>query len=318
MEELAPRPLPLGAWLDIVAREYLDRFVPEGGGGLKIVLAEDAGIAETIVGLEALARERELHVVRIDAAHTRLHMPQDLFFALARALPWSGMAQEFLERLFAANFYPWPQPGQRLTRAELAEAFAVAPPVLGREIDRWLSQAIWNNRDLARDFRGALLGLCLARLDSDEADAQPVLGWLQGEKIPAATLRRAGIGGRITRATARAMLVSLCHWVRMSGAAGLLLSLDARRLQRAGPAQDGCVRYSPAAVMDTYEVLRELIDDAEHLPGLFVVVLANESLVGGDPRRALSQYPALQMRVWPDVRPGEGQNPVAPMVRLGA
>ena len=71
MEELAPRPLPLGAWLDIVAREYLDRFVPEGGGGLKIVLAEDAGIAETIAGLEALARERELHVVRIDAGATR-------------------------------------------------------------------------------------------------------------------------------------------------------------------------------------------------------------------------------------------------------
>ena len=53
-------------------------------------------------------------------------------------------------------------------------------------------------------------------------------------------------------------------------------------------------------------------------PGCSCVVLANESLVGGDPRRALSQYPALQMRVWPDVRPGEGQNPVAPMVRLGA
>ena len=36
----------------------------------------------------------------------------------------------------------------------------------------------------------------------------------------------------------------------------------------------------------------------------------------GDPRRALGQYAALQMRVWPDVRPGDRQNPVAPLVWL--
>jgi hypothetical protein len=70
--------------------------------------------------------------------------------------------------------------------------------------------------------------------------------------------------------------------------------------------------------MDAYEVLRELIDDAEHLPGLLMVVLADAELAAGDPRRALAQYAALQMRVWPDVRPGDRQNPVAPLVWLGS
>ena len=65
-------------------------------------------------------------------------------------------------------------------------------------------------------------------------------------------------------------------------------------------------------------MLREIIDDAEHLPGLFVAVLADAALATGDPRRALSQYAALQMRVWPDVRPGDRQNPVAPLVWLAA
>ena len=44
---------------------------------------------------------------------------------------------------------------------------------------------------------------------------------------------------------------------------------------------------------------------------------ADAALATGDPRRALSQYAALQMRVWPDVRPGDRQNPVAPLVWLG-
>jgi hypothetical protein len=47
-----------------------------------------------------------------------------------------------------------------------------------------------------------------------------------------------------------------------------------------------------------------------------VAVLADAALATGEPRRALAQYAALQMRVWPDVRPGDRQNPVAPLVWL--
>jgi hypothetical protein len=103
--------------------------------------------------------------------------------------------------------------------------------------------------------------------------------------------------------------------VRKSGAAGLLVVLDVRQLART-TAAEGVLRYSPSTVMDSYEVLREIIDDAELLPGLFVAVLADAALATGDPRRALSQYAALQMRIWPDVRPGDRQNPVAPLVWL--
>ena len=318
MEELAPDPLALDAWLDILAREYLDGFVPAGGGALKIAVVDDAQVALAIGRLTALAGRHRLRAVAIDAAHTKLHLPQDMFFALARALPWAAMVQTYLESVFAANNYPWPRPGVPMARAALAEALAIAPPLLNNAINTWLTRGIWNNRDYAQDFRSALLALCQAALEADQAAAAPVLAWLHGEKVPAAQLRAAGIGGRITRAGARAMLVSLCHWVRRSGAGGLVVTLDVRRLHQPGAVAEGEVRYTPAAVMDTYEVLRELIDDTENLPGLFVVVLANPALIGGEPRRALDAYDALRMRVWPDVRPGTGQNPVAPLVWLGA
>jgi hypothetical protein len=318
MQDLAPEPLARAAWLDIVAREYLDGFVPAGGGALKIAVVDDAEVAPISARLAALAGQRGLRAVAIDAARTRLHLPQDVFFALARALPWTEMVQTYLEALFAANDYPWPRPGIAMARPALAEALGVAPPLLNAAINTWLTRGIWGNRDYAQDFRSALLALCQAVLETDQAEAAPVLAWLHGEKVPAAQLRASGIGGRITRAGARAMLVSLCHWVRHSGAGGLVVTLDVRRLHHTGPVAEGEVRYTPAAVMDTYEVLRELIDDTENLPGLFVVVLANPGLIGGEPRRALDAYDALRMRVWPDVRPGAGQNPVAPLVWLGA
>jgi hypothetical protein len=163
-----------------------------------------------------------------------------------------------------------------------------------------------------------LLRLCLSRLEPDDAEhAEPVLQWLLGEKVPAALLHASDISARISRINSRAMLASLCHFVRKAGAAGLLVMLDVRQLTGSSSGE-GPVRYSGAAVMDAYEVLREIIDDTEQLPGLFAVVLADAALATGDPRRALSQYAALQMRVWPDVRPGDRQNPVAPLVWVAA
>ncbi len=62
--------------------------------------------------------------------------------------------------------------------------------------------------------------------------------------------------------------------------------------------------------------MRELIDGLEHLPGLFILGLATRGLIEGDRRRTLDNYKALEMRIWPDVRPGDRQNPLAPLVTV--
>lgn len=317
MDVLTTQPLPLAEWLSVVEREYLSGFVPAGGASVKLAILDDAVFSPVADRLIGLGRQRAMLTAHVDAAQTRVHLMHELFFAVAGTLPWDGLVQRYLEHLFAANAYPWPRPGTAMTMPELAAAFAVAPSLLARQRDQWLTADLWDDRRLAQDFRAALLRLCLSRLEPDGGEmAEPVLQWLRGEKVPAALLRAADISVRISRTNARAMLAALCLFVRKAGAAGIMMVLDVRQLSRTAAAE-GVLRYSPAAVMDAYEVLREIIDDAEHLPGLFVAVLADAALATGDPRRALSQYAALQMRVWPDVRPGDRQNPVAPLVWLG-
>ena len=317
MDVLTTQPLPLAEWLSVIEREYLSGFVPAGGASVKLAILDDAAFGPATDRLIALGRQCAMLTVPVDAGLIRVHLMHDLFFAIARALPWDGLVQRYLEGLFAANAYPWPRPGAAMTMPELATAFAVAPSLLARQRDQWLTADLWDDRRMAQDFRAGLLRLCLSRLEPDGGEmAGPVLQWLRGDKVPAAALRAADISVRISRTNARAMLAALCHFARKAGAAGLMVVLDVRPLSRAS-AVEGVLRYSPAAVMDAYEVLREIIDDTEHLPGLFVAVLADAALATGDPRRALSQYAALQMRVWPDVRPGDRQNPVAPLVWLG-
>ena len=97
---------------------------------------------------------------------------------------------------------------------------------------------------------------------------------------------------------------------------GILLLIDVTRLlQDRRDVPDGQY-YSPAAVMDCYEVLRQMIDDADQMEGLFLGVLADSVMLADDLRRSLNQYTALKMRVWDDVRPEHGDNPLAPLVQL--
>jgi BREX system ATP-binding protein BrxC/D len=321
MDVIDVQALPTERWLQVIEPEYFAEYLPAGGAAAKFVIADDDAIDHLRHATEALAQRHGMLLVPISAGEVRLHMLQDVFFAAARALPWDALLQRFVEDLFTRNDYPWPRPGIALTMQELAQEYGVAANLLARNRDMWLSRELWSDARLAQDFRAAMLRLCLARLEPeagtlDSPGESPVLQWLRGEKVGLTQLRQYDIAARISRTNARAMLISLCHFVRKAGAKGLLLTLDLRPALRVTPAGEPGVRYSPAALMDLYEVLREIIDDIEHLPGLFLLGLADQTLVAGDRRRTLDTYKALEMRIWPDVRPGDRQNPLAPLVTV--
>jgi hypothetical protein len=319
MESLDVQAVPLAEWLRIVEAEYFDEYLPAGGAAVKFVLADDETARDVPHAATDMAQRHGLLAVEIGAATTKLHLLHDLFFAIARALPWDSLLQRYIEDLFNRNGYAWPEPGTQMSMADLAADFGIAANLLARSRDQWLSRDLWDDAHLAQDFRAAMLALCLAWLEADESGSHPpVRQWLFGEKVGLSLLRQCDIAARIGRTNARSMLISLCHFLRKAGGQGLLLCLDLRPALRVGGVVGQTVRYTPAAVMDLYEVLRELIDDIEHLPGLFVLALADQSLIAGDRKRTLDTYKALEMRIWPDVRPGDRQNPLAPLVTVAA
>ncbi len=256
---------------------------------------------------------------RINASQTKLHMIQDIFFAISRSLDWSAMAQEFVEVLVTKNGYEWPRPGGSVALEGIAAHNTVDKLLFRRELNRWLTEEIMRDRSMTQDFQIAMTQLCLMRLEPDGSNigvTAPVLEWLRGELRAIGVLRQAYITARITRHNGRAMLRSLCRWLRLCGRQGLCLVLDIRRVLHVGAAPAEGLRYTAAAVIDAFEVLRQLIDDAETFEGLLVVVLADETLTGLDPKRSLNAYDALKMRVWDDVRATGRDNPLATLVRL--
>ena len=306
-------------WLAVMEREYTGDFIPEGGGAVRIVVAPPATLDRAAAGLRAQAARAGLQVIDVDAAQTRMHMLQHLFFAIAAALPWQDMLQRRVEALVTDGGYRWPTPGRRTTLAALAEANEIAPQLLRRDLAHWLTTTVWRDAALAQDFRSAMIALLDAQLTGEnEALRDAVFEWLRGDLKALGRVKAAQIGARIGRYNARAMLMSLCRWVRDCGAGGVLLLLDIRRLHQAkATIADGFI-YSPGAVMDCYEVLRQVIDDAEHFPGFFLVALAEPAALAEESPRAIGKYTALQMRVVDDVRPHGRDNPLAPLVRVAA
>jgi hypothetical protein len=98
-------------WLSLIEREYLGSYVSGGGGVVKFVVGGDQQLAEISQRLPILAERHGLANVSLNAATTKLHMIQDVFFAIARALDWDSMAQRFVEALFQQQGYEWPRQG---------------------------------------------------------------------------------------------------------------------------------------------------------------------------------------------------------------
>ena len=303
-------------WLTLVEREYLRRFVPAGGSSIKFVVGEEADIAALSERLTSFAGDSGLNFVAIDGATTKLHMIQELFFALARQIDWEGLAQRRVERMFHDLPYEWPRPGEAVPLPEIARHNNVADQLILYGVDQWLTKHVLGDAAMTQDFREAMTHLCRRRLQpQDDALSLPIIEWLRGELRLLGALRPIPIGSKITRTNARAMLRSLCHWLALCRVPGIIVVLDLRWLAERDRSPAG-IRYTTTTILDAFEVLRELVDGTDRLEGLFLAVAAGSAFLEGESRRTVDAYPALKGRIVADVHAKQHDNPLTPLVRL--
>ena len=205
--------------------------------------------------------------------------------------------------------------------AAVAGAHAVDAREAARTIRRHLEAGLLKDTTLAREFRLAVLRLCQAELatgDVDDDERQAVISWLRVEPVSLRALRSASLYTRISRHNARSLLLSLGTWHRSVTGCGLVLDLDLARfaVSRRPPLDERVgLYYSKAAVLDAYEVLRQLVDATDKLRSALIAVTLPPELVSDD-GRGLPAYAALQLRVIDEVRDRRYPNPYAALARL--
>lgn len=328
MSDARGQGLPLGgtgltceAYLDFLSEEYLAGYLRAGGAAVRFVVVGDDDVSRRWHGGMAAvtAAEGYLHVP-VDAAETKIHMIDHLYAAVARAVDWDGLVRQSVGAAWREIGLP-PASGGELSVAAVASHHDVDVREAARSIRRELEATLLRDTSLVREFRVAVLRLCQAELATGEVteeEREAVRAWLLVEPVGLVALKSASLYGRVGRHNARAVLVSLAGWWQRTAGTGIVLDLDLTRLavSRRPPVEERTgIYYTKAAILDAYEVLRQLVDATDQLRGVLVAVALPPELVTDD-ARGLPAYSALQLRIVDEVRDRRRANPFAALVRL--
>jgi hypothetical protein len=313
--------LPLNDWLSILQSEYLASFVREGGGAVKVaVFPHEEALKACQQELDGLAKREAYVLAKVDARFTKAHMVERLFQKIAKQVDWDELAYRFVLRLLEENGHRIPANRREFSLRQVATLNERKEPMLRRDVQTWVEKTIEGDPGLCREFRMAMIRLCMAQLDAGDSDrvlATAVKEWLCGDLRLVSGVKKALIYQKVSRHNARYMLSSLTRWLRLTGQGGLILSLDISRYfsKKDALPTDGTLSFSSSATMDLFELLRQFIDSADNTEGLLMVVLAPQGFLT-DARRGVDRYEALKLRVWDDIRPKHRQNPLASLVRI--
>ncbi len=311
----------LGDWTATIEREYMRDYVPNSGAAVKFVVAPTPQLRRSVrTAMQQIAADAGCQYVFVDTAQTRLHMVDQLFFAIARQIDWPELTRGYVRALLVQERFDVPDDPAELTYRHLAALNQYDENELRRDIRRLLTNGLFRDFAMSQEFRIAMLRLCQAILEPDalqQAERDAIMQWLRGELRLISALKQALIFQKIARHNARDMFVSLAHWLRICGRSGIVLVLDiGRYLAHARPG-DSSLYHTPNMVLDAYEVLRQFIDTTDELEGCFILVIAPSEFLD-DPRRGLERYAPLQTRIWNEVHDRHRANPLSSLVRLQA
>jgi hypothetical protein len=318
--------IDVGEWADLLRREYLSDFVASGGSAVKIgVAADSADVPAVLDAVADIALDAGYPVVRVDSGRTRVQRMDYLFFAIARQIDWDSLAERYLRDRLAENGIAVAEDKPLYPIDAVADAAGMRRADLIGLIGRLVANGILRDYALSREFRTAIALLCQRAVNPQNvspADADIIKAYLCGEKFPLGALKKLQIYQRIGRHNARALLSSLSRYLRQTGHPGLVVLLDLDTVVRDPPSASpdavpdpARIRYGRTGVLDTYEVLRQCIDETDETAYLLIVAAAGPDLVD-HPRRGLDNYTALKLRTVDDVRDRDRANPLSALVRL--
>jgi hypothetical protein len=309
--------IDLDDWLCTIDEHYLHEFISGGGAAIKFVVSTSSETKERLhAGLRRIANARNFVFVAVDSAHTRTHLVDQLFFDIARQIEWEQLARQFLQALFERHGFAIPED---LSCRAVAMHNGRDELLLRSEVNGWLEKAIYRDYIMTQEFRLAMISMCRGVLDPDAAPllVSSVREWLTGDLRLVTALRPALIFQRINRKNARHLLYSLPHWLRVCGRQGLVACLDTSRYTVSRRTKDDTNYYSPSAVIDGHEVLRQFVDGTDELEGCLIAVSTVTEFLT-DFRRGMNCYDALRLRIADEVHDRARPNPFASLIQLAS
>ena len=285
--------------------QYLQTYIPAGGSKIKCVTGRP-GCGKTHFSQVMLkaADAAGFLTVSFSAKKVWLHDFREIYLEILRQCDiervLSGCANQIIREM---GYDPEAiAPGQNLMDylAERGEG----DPLSKGEIRAALRTYFTRNPRLDNTFAGCcqlLTGGLLGHPLLENANRELILGYLHGDKtVKLSQMRTLGLSASgITKYNARHLLRSLCEVVRLVSYKGLLIVIDdMETLLNRAPGD--AIRYTKLRREDTYESIRQLIDDIDSMRNVMFLLCFRRELMDDD-SYGMKSYQALWMRIQNEV-----------------
>ena len=284
---------------------YLESYISEGGSKLKFVTGRP-GSGKTHLSryLSECAHSMGYLTVSFSAEDVWLHDFREIYLEILRQCDiervLSGCAAQIVREL---GYDPAEiAPGRNLLDylSERGEGDALSKGEIRGALRRYFTK----NPRLDNCFAACcslLTGGILGHPILESASRELLLKFLTGDKsVKLSQIRAMGISpAAVTRYNARHLLRSLCELVHLGGWQGLFIVIDDLEvlLRRS---TEHSIRYTRLRREDTYESIRQLIDDIDSMRYVFFLLCFDRELMDSD-NYGLKSYQALWLRIQNEV-----------------
>lgn len=298
-------PVGISFLTDFLTEKYIQEYIPQGGSKIKFVTGcTGSGKTHLLHFMCEKAQENHYRPVFFSAKDIWLHDFKEIYLEILRQCKLMECLSGCAETLIKRMGYDLSEIPEGKTFIDYLAQENMSDALNRREIRTQLKTMFLDNPLLDNNFALAcsmLTGSILGYPVLEEQSRELLLGWISGDRtIKLTTLRSLGLSpSRITKYNARHMLRSLAEVVRMGGFSGLFIAIDDMEILISKSSLEE-IHYTKMKREDTYESLRELIDDIDSLHNIMFLCGFDRVLLD-DENAGVKSYQALWMRIQNEV-----------------
>ena len=304
---------------DFLEKMYIQEYIPAGGSKIKFVTGRlGSGKSTLLRALGELASVNFYQVASFSAKQIPLNDFKYIYAEIFRQTDMEKILAGCARAIIRNMGYEPGKIGDGMTFCDYLASQNENNALTKREIRNQLKAMFLDNSRLDNNFALAcsmLTGSILGHPQLEKQNRDVLMQWLSADfsvNLPA--MRMLGLSPtKITKLNARHMLRSLAEVVHLGGCGGLLVLVDD---MEALVSQDSEVRYTKMKRDDTYESIRQLIDDIDSMSYVMFVFAFDRVLVD-DEKNGLKSYQAVWMRIQNEVI-GTRFNRFADMINMDA
>ncbi|MDO8686192.1 MAG: DUF2791 family P-loop domain-containing protein [Clostridiales bacterium] len=303
-------------WIDNFFGNCLDRYVAHGGSKVKVLVgSEGSGKTHLLKYIQFKAEAQGYETISFSARDNEVKLNDIIGFykAIATRLDKEKIIRGFCNKVAERLGYG----PEKYDGTQKLLPFLIEDGITRYDAEREIRNAVGRvikEAGFSPSFSAYSFIITRDRMVSGTDEGTKIANkWLNGEKLERYERQISSLFEPLQKSNARYWLNSLIKLLNFSDIKGLIVQIDNIEVLTEKSTESNRFLYTPNAIKDVCELIRQIIDDVELL-NRFVLILAGRRSIIDDEKRGFRSYEALWMRLQSGLVPSKKFNAFSDVV----